>query len=65
MGHGRGVLPGREAADGPGRYLGGLYYDGKIARKGRISVPLGQGESVTHTVDGKKLLRGMEGATAP
>ncbi|MGP2439143.1 WD40 repeat domain-containing protein [Streptomyces sp. JW3] len=45
-------------------YLGGLYYDwndGKIKRKGRISVPLGQGESVTYTVDGKKLLLGMEG----
>ncbi|MFF5101582.1 WD40 repeat domain-containing protein [Streptomyces sp. NPDC000134] len=45
-------------------YLGGLYYDwndGKIARRGRISVPLGQGESVTYTVDGKKLLLGMEG----
>ncbi|MEU4652557.1 WD40 repeat domain-containing protein [Streptomyces sp. NPDC023723] len=46
-------------------YLGGLYYDwndGKITRKGRISVPLGQGESVTYTVDGKKLLLGMEGS---
>jgi hypothetical protein len=45
-------------------YLGGLYYDwndGEIARKGRISVPLGQGESVTYTADGKKLLLGMEG----
>ncbi|WP_320776957.1 WD40 repeat domain-containing protein [Streptomyces sp. CRN 30] len=48
-------------------YLGGLYYDwndGKIAKKGRISVPLGQGESVTYTVDGKKLLLGMEGANS-
>ncbi|GGS28912.1 WD40 repeat domain-containing protein [Streptomyces griseoviridis] len=48
-------------------YLGGLYYDwndGTPARKGRISVPLGQGESVTYTVDGKKLLLGMEGANS-
>lgn len=49
-------------------YLGGIWYDwnsGKIARKGRISVPLGQGESVTYTTDGKKLLLGMEGANSP
>nr|WP_282548682.1 WD40 repeat domain-containing protein [Streptomyces rochei] len=46
-------------------YLGGVWYDwngGKIQRKGRISVPLGQGESVTYTPDGRKLLLGMEGA---
>ncbi|WP_217139713.1 WD40 repeat domain-containing protein [Streptomyces sp. AC627_RSS907] len=49
-------------------YLGGIWYDwngGKIQRKGRISVPLGQGESVTYTADGAKLLLGMEGAQSP
>ncbi|MFJ8147138.1 WD40 repeat domain-containing protein [Streptomyces sp. NPDC096048] len=49
-------------------YLGGIWYDwngGKIQRKGRISVPLGQGESVTYTTDGEKLLLGMEGAGSP
>ncbi|ANB07014.1 hypothetical protein SAM40697_3056 [Streptomyces ambofaciens] len=49
-------------------YLGGLWYDwngGRIQRKGRISVPLGQGESVTYTTDGEKLLLGMEGARSP
>ncbi len=49
-------------------YLGGIWYDwngGKIQRKGRISVPLGQGESVTYTTDGRKLLLGMEGANSP
>jgi hypothetical protein len=49
-------------------YLGGVWYDwngGKIQRKGRISVPLGQGESVTYTPDGAKLLLGMEGANSP
>ncbi|MFC8995531.1 WD40 repeat domain-containing protein [Streptomyces rochei] len=49
-------------------YLGGVWYDwngGKIQRKGRISVPLGQGESVTYTPDGRKLLLGMEGAGSP
>lgn len=49
-------------------YLGGIWYDwngGKIKRTGRISVPLGQGESATYTTDGKKLLLGMEGANSP
>ncbi|MFD0055582.1 WD40 repeat domain-containing protein [Streptomyces sp. NPDC127168] len=49
-------------------YLGGIWYDwngGKIQRKDRISVPLGQGESVTYTTDGAKLLLGMEGASSP
>ena len=49
-------------------YFGGVRYDwngGKIQRKGRISAPLGQGESVTYTIDGKKLLLGMEGANSP
>jgi hypothetical protein len=46
-------------------YLGGIWYDwngGEIRRGGRISVPLGQGESATYTTDGSKLLLGMEGA---
>ncbi|MEV5511770.1 WD40 repeat domain-containing protein [Streptomyces flaveolus] len=49
-------------------YLGGIWYawnGGKIQRKGRISVPLGQGESATYTADGEKLLLGMEGANSP
>ncbi|MGW4547462.1 WD40 repeat domain-containing protein [Streptomyces violaceorubidus] len=49
-------------------YLGGIWYDwngGKIRREDRISVPLGQGESATYTIDGKKLLLGMEGANSP
>ncbi|MEU6106079.1 WD40 repeat domain-containing protein [Streptomyces flaveolus] len=49
-------------------YLGGIWYDwngGKIQRKGRISVPLGQGESATYTADGQKLLLGMEGVNSP
>ncbi|MFC7892320.1 WD40 repeat domain-containing protein [Streptomyces sp. NPDC057381] len=49
-------------------YLGGVWYawnGGKIQRKGRISVPLGQGESVTYTPDGEKLLLGMEGTNSP
>ncbi|MGC9541775.1 WD40 repeat domain-containing protein [Streptomyces sp. UG1] len=47
-------------------YLGGIAYDwngGKLKRLDRISVPLGtQGESVTYTPDGTKLLLGSEGA---
>ncbi|MFF9487029.1 WD40 repeat domain-containing protein [Streptomyces sp. NPDC014676] len=49
-------------------YLGGIWYDwngGEIRRGGRISVPLGQGESATYTTDGRKLLLGMEGAQSP
>ncbi|MYU20361.1 esterase-like activity of phytase family protein [Streptomyces sp. SID8352] len=49
-------------------YLGGAWYDwngGDIRRRGRISVPFGQGESVTYTVDGAKLLLGMEGLRSP
>ncbi|GAA4808312.1 WD40 repeat domain-containing protein [Streptomyces ziwulingensis] len=45
-------------------YFGGLWYDwngGKIKRRDRISVPLGQGESATYTIDGEKLLLGSEG----
>ncbi|MGW4302184.1 WD40 repeat domain-containing protein [Streptomyces sp. NPDC004646] len=47
-------------------YFGGVYYDwngGRIKRKGRLDVPLqGQGESVSYSVDGTKLLYGSEGA---
>ncbi|WP_210588958.1 WD40 repeat domain-containing protein [Streptomyces sp. GESEQ-35] len=46
-------------------YFGGISYEwngGKIKRQGRISVPLGQGESVTYSVDGTKLMLGSEGA---
>lgn len=46
-------------------YLGGIWYawnGGRVERKGRLGVPLQrQGESVTYTVDGKKLLYGSEG----
>ncbi|MFF4502894.1 WD40 repeat domain-containing protein [Streptomyces sp. NPDC001401] len=47
-------------------YFGGIYYDwngGNIKRKGRLNVPLqGQGESVTYSVDGSRLMYGSEGA---
>jgi hypothetical protein len=47
-------------------YFGGIYYDwngGKIERKGRLDVPLqGQGESITYSADGTKLMYGSEGA---
>ncbi|MFF9715871.1 WD40 repeat domain-containing protein [Streptomyces sp. NPDC014603] len=50
-------------------YLGGIHYawnDGKPQRKGRLSVPLqGQGESVTFSADGTRLLYGTEGAESP
>ncbi|UXY28289.1 WD40 repeat domain-containing protein [Streptomyces sp. HUAS TT20] len=50
-------------------YLGGIYYDwngGKIERKGRLDVPLqGQGESITYSADGTKLMYGSEGADSP
>ncbi|MEU6259989.1 WD40 repeat domain-containing protein [Streptomyces sp. NPDC047043] len=46
-------------------YFGGIYYDwngGKIKRKGRLNVPLqGQGESVTYSADGTRLMYGSEG----
>jgi hypothetical protein len=45
-------------------YFGGIWYDwngGKIKRKGRLSVPLGQGESVSYSADGTKLMLGSEG----
>ncbi|EGX59799.1 integral membrane protein [Streptomyces zinciresistens K42] len=46
-------------------YFGGIAYDwngGKLKRRERISVPLGQGESATYSVDGTKLMLGSEGA---
>ncbi|MFF4039730.1 WD40 repeat domain-containing protein [Streptomyces sp. NPDC001816] len=47
-------------------YFGGIYYDwngGKIKRAGRLDVPLqGQGESVTYSADGTRLMYGSEGA---
>ncbi|MFF4759713.1 WD40 repeat domain-containing protein [Streptomyces sp. NPDC001292] len=50
-------------------YFGGIHYDwngGRIKRAGRLDVPLqGQGESVTYSVDGTKLLYGSEGADSP
>lgn len=50
-------------------YLGGIYYDwngGRIKREGRLDVPLqGQGESVTYSLDGTKLLYGSEGSDSP
>lgn len=50
-------------------YFGGIAYawnDGKIKKQGRLNVPLqGQGESVTYTADGSKLLYGSEGAQSP
>jgi MYXO-CTERM domain-containing protein len=48
-------------------YFGGVWYewnDGDLKRGGRIGVPLGQGESVTYTADGSKILLGMEGANS-
>ncbi|MGW7817275.1 WD40 repeat domain-containing protein [Streptomyces puniciscabiei] len=47
-------------------YLGGIYYDwngGRIKREGQLDVPLqGQGEGVSYSVDGTKLLYSSEGA---
>ncbi|SER02595.1 hypothetical protein SAMN04487983_1010145 [Streptomyces sp. yr375] len=47
-------------------YFGGISYDwngGKIKRAGRLQVPLqGQGESVSYSADGTKLMYGSEGA---
>lgn len=46
-------------------YFGGIWYawnGGRIERKGRLGVPLQrQGESVTYSADGTKLLYGSEG----
>ncbi|WP_367322324.1 WD40 repeat domain-containing protein [Streptomyces sp. HUAS ZL42] len=50
-------------------YLGGIRYDwngGKIKREGRLDVPLqGQGESVSYSADGTKLMYGTEGTESP
>ncbi|MEV6481400.1 WD40 repeat domain-containing protein [Streptomyces sp. NPDC051576] len=50
-------------------YFGGVYYDwngGKIKREGRLDVPLqGQGESVSYSADGTKLMYGSEGTDSP
>jgi hypothetical protein len=50
-------------------YLGGIYYDwngGRIKREGRLDVPLQkQGESVSYSTDGTKLMYGSEGADSP
>ncbi|MFF1274049.1 WD40 repeat domain-containing protein [Streptomyces marokkonensis] len=50
-------------------YFGGIHYawnDGGIQRKGRLSVPLqGQGESVTYSADGTRLMYGSEGTESP
>ncbi|WP_369390059.1 WD40 repeat domain-containing protein [Streptomyces sp. CG1] len=47
-------------------YFGGIYYDwngGRIKRAGQLDVPLqGQGEGVSYSVDGTKLLYSSEGA---
>lgn len=47
-------------------YFGGILYDwngGKIKREARLNVPLqGQGESLTYSGDGSKLMYGSEGA---
>ncbi|WP_030734667.1 hypothetical protein [Streptomyces sp. NRRL S-31] len=47
-------------------YFGGVYYDwngGRITRKGRLEVPFqGQGESVSYSADGTRLMYGSEGA---
>jgi WD40 repeat protein len=50
-------------------YFGGIYYawnGGRIKREGRLDVPLqGQGESVSYSPDGTKLLYGSEGEDSP
>ncbi|ANS66026.1 hypothetical protein SLINC_3802 [Streptomyces lincolnensis] len=46
-------------------YFGGIWYDwngGDLKRGGRISVPIGQGESLSYSADGSRILLGMEGA---
>ncbi|MFI9341392.1 WD40 repeat domain-containing protein [Streptomyces sp. NPDC052773] len=47
-------------------YFGAIAYDwngGRLKKTGRLSVPfLGQGESVTYTADGSKLMYGAEGS---
>ncbi|MFI8189671.1 WD40 repeat domain-containing protein [Streptomyces sp. NPDC085946] len=47
-------------------YFGGIWYawnDGRIQREGRLGVPLqAQGESVSYSADGTRILYGSEGA---
>ncbi|MEU2059633.1 WD40 repeat domain-containing protein [Streptomyces sp. NPDC013455] len=47
-------------------YFGGIHYDwngGRIKREGTLEVPLqGQGESVSYSADGTRLMFGSEGA---
>ncbi|MER6682457.1 WD40 repeat domain-containing protein [Streptomyces olivaceoviridis] len=47
-------------------YFGGIHYlwnGGRIKREGRLDVPLqGQGESVSYSADGTRLMYGSEGA---
>ncbi|MGW4562168.1 WD40 repeat domain-containing protein [Streptomyces sp. NPDC004561] len=47
-------------------YFGGIHYawnGGRIKREGRLDVPLqGQGEGITYSVDGSRLLYSSEGA---
>ncbi|MDO0913967.1 WD40 repeat domain-containing protein [Streptomyces sp. DT2A-34] len=48
-------------------YFGGIAYDwngGRLKRLERISVPLGQGESVSYSTDGTKIMLGSEGANS-
>lgn len=49
-------------------YFGGIWYDwngGRLKRGGRLNVPLqGQGESVSYSADGSKLMYGSEGANS-
>ncbi|MET7380761.1 WD40 repeat domain-containing protein [Streptomyces sp. NPDC005526] len=50
-------------------YFGGILYafdGGRIRRVGQLDVPLqGQGESVTYSADGSRLLYGSEGENSP
>ncbi|MEV5959091.1 WD40 repeat domain-containing protein [Streptomyces sp. NPDC051987] len=50
-------------------YFGGVYYawnGGKIKREGRLDVPLQkQGESISYSADGTRLMYGSEGADSP
>ncbi|MEV6961051.1 WD40 repeat domain-containing protein [Streptomyces sp. NPDC051207] len=50
-------------------YFGGIWYDwngGEPKRRGRLKVPLqSQGESVTYSADGTRILYGSEGVESP
>lgn len=50
-------------------YFGGIHYawnGGRIQRVDRLSVPLqGQGESVTYSADGSRIMYGSEGSGSP